>query len=173
MTATSSSTTASACTYVIGEDGVARLDRTHEQAWTGLLRAHRRLTRQLEAALQERHQLSLSALELLGRLAAARQQQLRIARLAEQAELSLSRTSRILDTLERRGLVERHPCAEDSRASNVRLTEAGLGLARAAQADHLAEIQLRFFDPLTARQIRALAAAFAQLVPLLEPDRAR
>ncbi len=173
MTAGSSTTTASACMYVIGEDGLARLDRTHEQAWTGLLRAHRRLTRQLEAAMQERHQLSLSALELLGQLAAAGQQQLRIARLAEQAQLSLSRTSRILDALEGRGLVERRACPEDSRATNVRLTEAGLRLARTAQVDHLADVQQWFFDRLTAGQVRALAAAFAQLAPLLGPDRAR
>ena len=41
-----------------------------EQAWTGLLRAYRRLTRELEGSLRQRHGLTLSALELLGHLAA-------------------------------------------------------------------------------------------------------
>jgi DNA-binding MarR family transcriptional regulator len=153
------------CAYIIGDDGLARLDRAHAEAWTGLLRAHRRLTRELEAALHERHELSLSALELLGRLSVAPQRQLRIARLAEQADLSLSRTSRIIDALEERGLVHRRPCPEDSRASNVGLTKAGLRLTRAAQPDHLADVQHQFFDRLTQRQIRSLATAFARLAP--------
>ncbi len=163
MSATSERT--EACPYIIGEDGLARLEPVHAQAWTGLLRAHRQLTRELEASLKERHELSLSALELLGRLAAAEQRELRIAPLAEQAELSLSRTSRIIDALERRGLVARRPCPEDSRASYVRLTGAGLRLARTAQRDHLADVKRRFFDRLTQRQIGSLATVFARLAP--------
>jgi DNA-binding MarR family transcriptional regulator len=162
-----------ACVYITSDDGLARLAQAHAQAWTGMLRAHRRLTRELEAALQERHGLSLSALELLGRLAVAQQRQLRIARLAEQADLSLSRTSRIIDALEDRGLVRRRPCPEDSRASNVRLTEAGLQLTRIAQPDHLADIQRQFFDRLTERQIRSLATVFARLAPASTAGRAR
>lgn len=155
------------CPFVIGEDGLARLGGEQARAWTGLLRAHRRLTRALEARLLDRHGLSLSALELLGRLAEAdaRQRPMRIARLAEQAALSLSRTSRLLDALERRGLVERQPCPDDSRASNVRLTPVGLKLARAAQADHLADVQRMFVAPLSARQLAVLAAAFDRLAP--------
>lgn len=154
-----------ACVFVLGEDGLALLEPSHAQAWEGLVRAHRRLTRALEARLQERHGLSLSALELLGRMAAAEQRHLRIARLAEQADLSLSRTSRIIDTLERRRLINRQPCPEDSRATNVALTSEGLRLARAAQADHLADLQRQFFDRLTPAQIRTLATAFARLTP--------
>lgn len=163
MTATAGG--AEACAYVIGEDGLAWLGHPHAEAWVGLRRSYRRLTHELEAALRERHELSLSALELLGRLGVAPHRQLRIARLAEQVEVSLSRTSRIVDALERRGLVERRPCPEDSRASNVRLTEAGLALTRVAQADHLAAVQHHFIDRLTDGQIRTLAAAFAQLAP--------
>lgn len=154
-----------ACPYVIGPAGLARLDGESAEAWTGLLRVHRRLTRELEAALQERHGLTLSALELLGRLADADQRRMRIARLAEHGGLSLSRTSRLLDTLEQRGLVAREPCPEDSRASNVHLTPAGLRLAREAQAAHLADLQRVFFDRLTPRQLTTMAAAFAALAP--------
>ena len=151
-----------ACDYVIGP-GLAGLPGGQAEAWTGLLRTHRRLTRELEAALRERHGLSLSALELLGRLADAEQQRMRIARLAERTGLSLSRTSRLLDALEQRGLLKRQPCPEDSRASNVQLTPAGLRLAREAQAAHLADLRRVFFDRLTARQLANLATAFARL----------
>jgi DNA-binding MarR family transcriptional regulator len=148
-----------------GPGGLARLQGEQAEAWTGWLRVHRRLTRELEAALQDRHGLALSALEVLGRLADAEQQRMRIARLAEQAGLSLSRTSRLIDRLEQRGLLDREPCPEDSRASNVQLTPGGLRLAREAQAAHLSDLQRLFFDRLTQRQISALAAAFARLAP--------
>src|SRR5579884_472199 len=166
MSATATDTGApEACAFVIGPGGFARLREEHAEAWTGLLRVHRRVTRELEAALQERHGLTLSALELLGRLGDAEQRRMRIARLAEQADLSLSRTSRLLDSLEQRGLVKRQPCPEDSRASNVQLTAAGRRLAREAQAAHVADLQRLFFDRLTPRQLATLAAAFARLAP--------
>ncbi len=159
---------AEACRLVTGADGNARLRGQQAEAWTGLLRAHRRLTRELEAELQERHGLTLSALELLGRLADADQRRMRIARLAQQTGLSLSRTSRLLNTLEQRGLLARQPCPEDSRASYVRLTPSGLRLARHAQTAHLAELRRVFFDRLTPRQLATLAAAFARLAPEAE-----
>jgi DNA-binding MarR family transcriptional regulator len=161
--ATAESRDVEACEFLTGPDGLAHLPVEHAEAWTGLLKAHRRLTRELEAALQARHGLTLSALELLGRLAAAKQQRMQIARLAEQIDLSLSRTSRIIDTLERRRLVQRRPCPEDARATNVQLTPAGLRLTREAQEAHLADVQRAFLDRLTARQVTTLAAAFKLL----------
>jgi DNA-binding MarR family transcriptional regulator len=163
MTATDSEP--QAWPYVIGHGGLAGLGDRQAEAWAGLLRVHRRLIREVETALQVRYGLSLSALELLGRLADADQRRMRIARLAEQAGLSLSRTSRLLDTLEQRGLLKRQPCPEDSRASNVQLTAAGLRLAGEARAAHLAEVQRVFFDRLTSRQVHLLAAAFLRLAP--------
>jgi DNA-binding MarR family transcriptional regulator len=160
---TTTGVAAEACAFIIGPGGLARLAGEPAEAWTGLLRVHRKLTREFETALQDRYGLTLSALDLLGRLAEAEQRRMRIARLAEQAGVSLSRTSRLLDGLEQRGLLKRRPCPEDSRASNVQLTAAGLRLAREAQAAHLADVQRAFVDRLTTRQISTLAASFARL----------
>jgi phospholipase/carboxylesterase len=151
------------CAYVVGEDGLARLHGSHAQAWIGLQRAHRELTRRLESVLAERHGLSLTALELLGRLAAAEQRRQRLSRLAEEVGLSLSRVSRVVDALERRGLVQRQPCPEDSRATNAWLTDAGLALVRDAQAEHVAAVQRSFFDRLDAGELRVLADVFNRL----------
>jgi DNA-binding MarR family transcriptional regulator len=153
------------CAYVVGEDGMARLQGPHADAWAGLQRAHRELTRELEATLDERYGLSLSALELLGRLATAGDRRRRLSRLADDVELSLSRVSRIVDSLERRGLVERQPCPEDTRATNAWLTDAGLTLVREAQAEHLADVQRRFLDRLTAGELRTLGRVFGRLTP--------
>src|SRR5438045_462864 len=123
------SATQGQCPYVIGDDGLARPQDARVDAWIGLQRAHRELTRALEAALYERYGLSLSSLELLGRLAASEQHRRQLSRLAADVELSLSRVSRIIDSLERRGLVEREPYPGDTRATNACLTAAGLALA--------------------------------------------
>lgn len=151
------------CAYVVGDDGLARLQGPHAQAWIGLQRGYRELTRRLESALEERHGLSLTALELLGRLAAAERRRLRLSTLAVEVGLSLSRVSRVVDALERRGLVQRRPCPEDTRATNAWLTDAGLALVRDAQADHVADVQRSFFDRLDAGELRVLADVFTRL----------
>jgi DNA-binding MarR family transcriptional regulator len=132
-------------------------------AWAGLQRAHRELTRRLEAALEERFGLSLSALELLGRLAASEDRRRRLSWLAADIELSVSRVSRVVDALERRGLVERERCPEDARATNARLTDDGLALVREAQDAHLADVRRRFLDRLSDDELRTLGDVFRRL----------
>lgn len=95
--------TATPCAYVVGDDGLASWSDTHADAWIGLLESHKRLTRALEAELESSHGLSLSGLELLGRVAAAPDRRLRLTELAGASGLSLSRVSRIVDLLEARG----------------------------------------------------------------------
>jgi DNA-binding MarR family transcriptional regulator len=146
------------CPYVVGDDGVARWTETHAAAWTGLLDAHRAITRALETELEAEHGLSLSSVEALGRLAGAEQRRLRLTALAGATGLSVSRTSRIVDFLEQRGLVERRPVADDARAVEVQLTAAGR-----AQATHFASVQKRFFDQLDAGELATLATVFGRL----------
>ena len=155
----------SACSYVVGDDGLARWSDTHADAWIGMLETHKRLTRALEAELEAEHGLSLSGVELMGRLAAAEGRILRLSTLAELTGLSLSRVSRIMDVLEERKLVERRLCPSDARARNAWLTDAGLELLRAAQATHFAGVQRRFFDHMEPEEVAGLAAAFARFAP--------
>jgi DNA-binding MarR family transcriptional regulator len=157
--------TAAACPYVVGDDGLASWSDTHAEAWIGLLETHKRLTRELDAELEVRHGLSLSGLELLGRLAAAEGRQLRLSALAREAGLSLSRVSRIIDLLEARKLVTRKSCPEDARAIEAHLSAEGLRLAREAQATHFASVQQRFFDRLEPAEVAILAHVFGRLSP--------
>ncbi len=152
-----------ACAHVLGSDGLARWREPHAGAWLGLLQAHRQLTRELESLLESRFGLSLSGLELLGRLAAADGRRMRLSELAAATGLTLSRISRIVDTFERRALVERRACPDDGRATNAWLTDAGLALVREAQAAHVSDVQRVFFDPLSPDELETLARAFATL----------
>jgi DNA-binding MarR family transcriptional regulator len=153
------------CAYALGDDGLASWDRVHADAWIGLLETHKRLTRALEAELEAEHGLTISALELLGRLAAAPDRSLGLSALAGHCGLSLSRVSRIVDALEARALVERRPVQSDARAVEGHLSEAGLDLVRRAQASHFAAVQRRFFGYLSDEQVAALAEIFSRFVP--------
>jgi DNA-binding MarR family transcriptional regulator len=150
------------CPYVVGDDGLASWSERHADAWIGLLETHKQLTRALDAELEARHGLSLSSLELLGRLARAEDHQLRLSALAHESGLSLSRVSRLIDLLESRKLVRREPCAQDARAVEAHLTDEGLALAREAQATHFASVQQRFFDQLEPGELEVLAQVFGR-----------
>ena len=153
------------CSYVVGDDGLAKWTDVHKDAWIGLLETHKRLTRALDAELEAEHGLTLSGVECLGRLAAADGRKLRLSVLASETGLSLSRISRIVDTLESRELVERHPSLFDARVVEAHLTPAGLELVRKAQSSHFASVQARFFEQLSAEELAVLAKVFARFIP--------
>lgn len=138
----------------------------HEaDAWIGLLETHKQLTRALDAALDAGHGLGLSTLELLGRLHAAGDAWPRLSALAAETGLSLSRVSRHMDALERRGLVVRRRCATDSRAVEAHLTEAGVAVVRAAEAAHADAVRERFLDQLSEDEVATLARVFRRFAP--------
>ncbi len=163
--ATRAKTTDATCSYVLGEDGLATWSDTHADAWIGLLETHKRLTRVLDAELEAEYGLTLSGVEVLGRLAAADGRSMRLSALATATGLSLSRISRITDALEARALVERQSSAKDARAVEAHLTKSGLDLVRRAQASHFAAVQERFFEQLSAAEIDTLATVFARFAP--------
>lgn len=136
-------------------------DRT--EAWFGLLQTHSEVTKALDADLIANHRLSLSAHELLFRLAVAEDGYLRMSQLAERALLSQSRVSRIVDQLEARGLIERRPCPVDSRVVHAVITFAGRELLREAQETHLQGIEEHFFAKLTDTEVAQLARVFEKL----------
>jgi len=166
MTATSQTdTTESACQYVIGEDGLAHWSETEADAWIGLMETQKLLTRALDAELEAKHGLRLSAAETLGRLAAAPEGRLGLSRLAGECALSLSRISRIVDQLEQRGLVERRTSCSDARATDAHLTAAGLEYTLQTQATHVAFVQEHFFKQLSSEEIATLAGVFKRFAP--------
>jgi DNA-binding MarR family transcriptional regulator len=153
------------CAYVVGADGLARWSERHADAWIGLLETHKQLTRALDGELEAGHGLTLSELEVLGRVAAADGRSLRLSELAAETGLSLSRISRIIDALQRRELVLRHPCSSDARAVEAHLTDRGFQLTCEAQATHFRSVQERFFDQLTPDEIETLAVVFSRFAP--------
>jgi DNA-binding MarR family transcriptional regulator len=130
---------------------------TRADAWIGLLETHKRLTREIDAELEAGHGLNISSFELLTRLANAEQRMLKLTTLAHEAGLSLSRVSRILDSLERRGLVERRPSAEDTRAKQAWLTAQGVKVQRSAETTFFGGVERLFFSQVSDEDLVTLA----------------
>lgn len=63
---------------------------------------------------------------LLSVLAQSEGGRLRLSELASKTNATLPRLSRVVSSLEKRGLIARTPCAEDGRATNAVLTDLGL-----------------------------------------------
>jgi DNA-binding MarR family transcriptional regulator len=73
-----------------------------------------------------RQGLGVSEFEVLDRLSESPEHKFRAQELADGVHLSQSALSRLIDRLEKNGLVERCSCGEDRRGVYVILTPAGL-----------------------------------------------
>jgi DNA-binding MarR family transcriptional regulator len=110
-------------------------------AFVRLVRAQAAVTGQLSAQLSADHGLSINAYEALLHLARAPDSRLRRVDLANGLLLTAGGVTRLLDGLERDGLVGREECASDRRVSYAVLTEAGRAKLREASKSHTRQIR--------------------------------
>jgi DNA-binding MarR family transcriptional regulator len=118
--------------------------RAELDAWRAFLSAHARVLRSLEAELLAEQRLSLVSYDVLVQLAEAPDRKLRMAELADRVVLSRSGVTRLVDRLERAGLVARQRVSGDGRGVIAELTAAGLDRLRKASTTHLAGIVRHF-----------------------------
>src|SRR5215212_1615136 len=113
------------------------LTATELAAWRGFLRVHSALAKRLDAQLEAEHDLPLSSYEVLITLQAAPGRRLRMAELADRVLLSRSGMTRLVDRLEREGLLARDTCSSDARGCFAVLSDAGEDLLGRARDTHL------------------------------------
>jgi DNA-binding MarR family transcriptional regulator len=135
------------------------------QAWRGMLRVHSALTKALDAQLEAEHGLPLSSYEVLLFLADAPGRKMRMSELAESILLSRSGLTRLVDRLEREGLIARETCDQDARGSYAKLTAAGARKLAAARATHLAGVRALFLEHLGAEEQELLGGLWARILP--------
>jgi len=121
-------------------------NRSEIEAWRSFLRAHAKITRSLEAELVAEQQLSLGSYDVLVQLAEAPGHRLRMAELAEAVLLSRSGVTRLVDRLERAGLVARERVDSDGRGVVAKLTEIGVDRLRRASTTHLTGVVRHFAE---------------------------
>lgn len=141
----------------------AQLGELELRAWRGMLRAHAALTKALDADLEAGHGIPLTSYEVLLHLAAAPEQRMRMSELADSVVLSRSGLTRLVDRMEREGLLARGSCQSDARGSFAILTDAGRAKLCAARGTHLAGIRARFLDRLSEHQQEVLAACWERV----------
>lgn len=113
--------------------------------------------------------LSAIDFETLLRLARSPGHRLRMSDLAAQTNLSTSGVTRVIDRLERDGLVTREACESDRRASFAVITDAGMARLKAVLPRHVEEIERWFTGLLTAEQRAALLEALHVIRDVVRP----
>ena len=134
-------------------------------AWRGLLRVHSALVKALDAELLAAHALPLTSYEVLINLQAAPGRRRRMAELADGVLLSRSGLTRLVDRLERDGLLERDACTDDGRGTYAVLTDKGQALLAEARRTHLDGVRERFLRHFEENELRTLAGLWERVLP--------
>ena len=150
--------------------GGDRLTPLELGAWREFLRVHAVLTRELDEELRRSHGLPLSSYDVLVNLESATRRQMRMSELADAVLLSRSGLTRLVERLERDGLLERADCPSDARGSLAVLTDAGAARLAEARKTHLRGVRERFLDHFDDAELDQLAAYWRRLVA--PPDEA-
>ena len=135
------------------------------RAWRGMLRAHSRLVKALDAQLEHDHALPLSSYEVLVHLSEADGGRMRMCDLADSILLSRSGLTRLVDRLERDGLLERVACDDDARGSFAQLTGEGRTRLTKARATHLDNVRALFLDHFSDEDIEVLGGFWGRILP--------
>ena len=143
---------------------VHELEAAELAAWRGMLKVHSALVKALDSELEAQHGLPLSSYEVLIYLRVAPDKRLRMAELADRTLLSRSGMTRLVDRLERDGLLRRDTCSSDARGCFAVLTERGEEVLTGARATHLSGVRRRFLANLDPEDVAALGVAFNKVL---------
>jgi MarR family transcriptional regulator, 2-MHQ and catechol-resistance regulon repressor len=131
------------------------------EAFTGL-------TNRFTAQFEE-HRLSGVEFEVLMRLARSPGRRLRMTDLAAQTSLSTSGVTRVVDRMDRDGLVRREACASDRRSSFAVITDAGVGRLDEVLPGHLELLQQWFIGQLTPDQLDDMLESLRKIRDAVNP----
>ena len=146
------------------------LDEEQLDAWVKLVAVVELLPGVLDSQLRRDAGLTHFEYFVLAMLSEADDRTLRMTALAHRTNATLPRLSHVVRRLEDRDLVERFPCPEDGRATNARLTQAGLAEVVAAAPGHVANVRRHVIDALTPEQLQQLRRIGDSLLTRLDPE---
>lgn len=122
------------------------------------------------AAQYEEHGLSPVEFEVLMRLARSPARQLRMTDLAAQTTLSTSGVTRVVDRMERAGLLCRRACPEDRRSLYAVVTNAGMQRLNETLPGHLELIDRWFTGLLDPTTLRVVLDGLRQIRDAVHPE---
>ena len=145
------------------------LDADERAAWLSLAGVVTLLPAALDAQLQRDAGLSHFEYMVLAMLSERPTRTARMSELAGLSNGSLSRLSHVARRLEDQGLITRHACAEDRRATNAVLTDAGWAKVVATAPGHVETVRRLVFDALSAEQRDQLRGIGTRILDRVSP----
>ena len=147
-----------------------KLGHAHHMAWYQMLRAHTAVNHRIERRLAS-EPVSLGWYDVLVTLEKAPDGRLRMSELADNVVLSRSGLTRLVDRLEKAGLLRREKCEDDRRGFYAVITPEGRAARRAAWPRHSRSIAELFARHLSEDEANIVAGIMQRVADApLESD---
>jgi DNA-binding MarR family transcriptional regulator len=144
------------------------LSPSEEELWRAVMRIVKVIPRLLDGDLIRGAGLTASEYTTIMHLSEAPNRELRMADLASATGLSASRTTRLVDELQLRGLVTKTTSSSDARGNIARITPRGMAKMRSAWPVHLASVRRNFLDSIDASALKGIASTLSDVAAHLE-----
>lgn len=139
------------------------LSDEEQAAWRNYLDAMRQLDCAMDKRLQARSDLSITDYVILVSLSEAEGRRLRMSELADIVVVSRSRLTYRIDSLVKRGYIDREQCDDDGRGLFARMTNLGFeAIAKAAPA-HVDDVRELVFANIKPDEFEAFASVFERM----------
>lgn len=135
----------------------------HLDAWRGLLNAHAALTTRVDAAFAEADLPPLTWYDVLWAVRKQEGKRARLSGLADDLTVSRGGVTKLVDRLERAGLLVREQCPEDRRGSYAVLTVEGEEMLRRMWSVYSRVLRESVVEYLTREDAEILAEALNRL----------
>lgn len=132
-------------------------------AWRQMFKTHRLLLTQVEADFKAAGLPPLLWYDVLYALERAESEDLRQYEISEQIILSKHNLSRLLDRLQKKGLIQRDPCRVDGRGNCVLITEEGKKVLKNMWSIYARVIKTCFSDRLDIEDVAHLSDILLKL----------
>jgi DNA-binding MarR family transcriptional regulator len=140
-------------------------------AWaTDLIRLEIALWDRVDGRLRESHELSLAFFESLLFVSRAGGGSMRVGDLARALRVTVGGTSKLVDRIERAGLIAREPDPDDRRASRVALTTAGKRKLTAAVKSYEAEVSSILEGALSSQEHQQMSDYVSRLLTSIDHE---
>jgi DNA-binding MarR family transcriptional regulator len=140
------------------------------RVWLSLVHAYGHLSKSLDRALAREFGISLVWFELLARLNSAAEGRLRLSRLSQDLVVSKASVTKLVDRMERAGLVRRESAPEDRRAVYAVLTPDGRAALAEALPQQVRNVRQAFSERLDGEQLDSLETLLDTVVRGFDPD---
>jgi DNA-binding MarR family transcriptional regulator len=146
------------------------LTRDQLRAWMRFVAVMELLPAALDQQLQRDADMNHFDYMVVAMLSETDDRTLRMSALASATNASLPRLSHVVSRLEKRGYVARCPSSDDRRATDVRLTDAGLAAIVTAAPEHVRTARRFVIDALSDEQVGQLEEISRAMLGRLDPE---